>query len=174
VNITRLEAFYRSGDVKRLHTVATVNEHSIAAHVYGSMIIAAELAEANELGLYSLGPILFTLLYHDAPEVDTGDVPAPVKRANPTMSTTLGALETAFYGRHDLVMPSLSALGEQIVKASDTLDLCFNCLRERRLGNRTAPIETVFRNALSYLDEYNDLGGVMTLTSHLRQEWIDV
>lgn len=176
MNIERLELFYRSGDVKRLHTVATVNEHTIASHVYGSQLLAAELCAAAGLGFGTLGPVLFTLLYHDAPEVATGDVPAPVKRANPGLNMILESLETEFYTNHEVEMPALSYLGLGIVKASDTLDLCFNCLRERRLGNRTAAIETVFNNAMGYLDSLIDaeVAGVQVLKAYLAKEWADV
>lgn len=170
MNIERLETFYESGDVCRLHTVATVNEHTIASHVYGAQIVAVELCMAAAMP-DAVGPVLFTLLYHDAPEVDTGDVPAPVKRSSRDIDAALDIMEIAFYKEHGLVMPMLTDTQRWIVKAADTLDLCFNALRERRLGNKSRRIAVVFRNAMRYLDELTHVAGVPELVLYLRKEW---
>jgi 5'-deoxynucleotidase YfbR-like HD superfamily hydrolase len=168
-NLKRMEALYEAGDLVRLHTVRTVEQHTIARHVYGSMVVAMELCELNGV---APGPVLQALLYHDAPEVDTGDIPAPVKRASPDMSALLDRMEEVFVAEHSLPIPMLGDLEGFIVKTADTLDLVWTCLRERRLGNKTQRLSLMFIRALSYLETArHEIKGVSSMCEHLSYEW---
>jgi 5'-deoxynucleotidase len=73
--------FLRAGHVKRWHIVNTVTQQSIAEHSYLVAIIAMHIhrwvqpagdVEPMETGIYAL--------FHDAPEIRTGDIPTPAKR----------------------------------------------------------------------------------------------
>jgi len=164
----KVSTLYRSGRVKRLHKVQTVNEHSIAQHVYGSLIIGVELCEGSRVPV-SKEKVMTSLLYHDAAEVDTGDVPAPVKRRSQAISDALMLMEQEFDLEHRIFV-ELTDAEQKIVKASDALDLAFNCLHEREMGNRTRQIEEVFNTALEYALETN-VHGVEYFLNLLRTSW---
>lgn len=175
---TRLESLYAAGDVKRCHTVQTLRTYTIAEHVYGSMLIARELVALNqnhaaaEYGLsISLKDVLEALLLHDAPEYATGDIPAPVKRADDAISKALDRLEAKYYAHHAITVPQLNPVERDIVRVSDTLDLGMFLLRERRLGNRNPHLTTILKNVLAYTYEQRHLVGVNEFRSYLHHEF---
>lgn len=163
--LTRTVVLYEAGRVKRLHAKSTVAEHTVAAHVYGSLVIAVELAALNSV---RLDRVMLTLLYHDAAEVATGDIPAPVKRENPELAQWLRELEQAWESRVGLTPPGdLTELECALVKACDTLDLAFNVLYEKMMGNSSPWVHLVFTNCLRYLEEQSHVQGVADFKSHL-------
>ncbi len=168
----RIQELYQAGEVKRLHTVPTHRQQSIAEHVYGSLLLAMELCASVGMGDKERAEVLVTLLYHDAPEVATGDIPAPVKREDPAIKAALDTLEERFYNRLSIALPSLAAAQRSIVHASDTLDLAFTCLRERGLGNRNPRLYTVFNNCMWYLVEHDQIiPAVAALRERCWKEW---
>jgi len=169
--IARLVTLYEAGGVRRMHTLPVREPQSVAAHTYGAMIIAAELCRANRVGE---GPVFRSLLYHDAPEVATGDVPAHVKREAPGVREAYDRLEAQFYDVWDIPRTVLGEKEALIAKSADTLELLFAMLHEKRTGNRHGRIYEVFNRALSYLREAEkELEGVSQLTRYLTKEWAD-
>jgi 5'-deoxynucleotidase YfbR-like HD superfamily hydrolase len=166
--VDRLEILYTSGAVHRLHTVPTNRSQDVAQHVYGSLLIGTELCVLNSVEIHR---VLLNLLYHDAAEVDTGDVPAPVKRARPDLAYALRQAEHDFEHRIGAQMPTLNPIEHDIVKASDTLDLMFKCVQERRMGNGTGRLRIVMQNVSIYIRDQFHIKGVREITTHLEQEW---
>lgn len=164
----RVEVLREAGEIKRLHTLETFGHHTVARHTFGAQLIAAELCRENQL---SRGPVLYALLLHDTPEIDTGDVPAPTKRASPDIRAALSAMEDAFYDLHEIEFPVLSDLEMAVVKAADTLDLAFAALGEMRRGNTNPRMKMVFRNCMSYLTEQTHVAGVPEFMKYLREEF---
>lgn len=161
----------RSGLVRRLHTVPVVRGQTVGEHVYGSLIIAEYLFHKNPEMAYDTKMMIFrTLLYHDAAEVETGDVPAPAKRRYPGLHMQLLAAEMLFDSRHGLEV-GLSARDMLFVKACDLLDLGFTCVLEASLGNRTREINEVYFNVLDYLKDCLEVPGVVELMDELRRCW---
>ncbi len=89
-------------------------------------------------------------LFHDAPEIITGDLPTPVKYFSPSIRGEYARVEEA--AREKLLsmlpedlrgdyVPLLSEGGEEekelwsLVKAADKLSALIKCLQERRAGN---------------------------------------
>lgn len=178
--LRRLGLLYDAGQVTRLHTVPTQRRHTIAEHVYGSLLIATELVALNHLTAaeqvttLDYATVVRALLVHDAPELETGDVPAPVKRVSPTVDEELAKLEQLFYLRADLSTPQLNELERDIVKASDTLDLGMTCLYERMLGNRHPTLDKVFRNVIEYTHGQLHVVGVREMREFLNERWVYV
>ena len=73
----------RGGAIKRYHTLETIGEQSVASHSWGVAMILQYL-EPN----VSKEAILRALT-HDVAELFTGDIPAPVKWANPDLVEVL-------------------------------------------------------------------------------------
>ena len=174
----RLSALYDAGEVTRLHTVPMLRPHTIAEHVYGSLLIASELVTLNvkmaaesKLNV-SRVKVMEALLIHDAPELRTGDAPAPVKRAFPAVDDAHAKMENDFYHEHDMEFPYLNELEEAIVKASDTLDLGFTIVRERRMGNCHPILKEVYDNVMLYtLMQTGKVGGVGEIRVLLAAQW---
>lgn len=176
----RVEKLYDAGGVKRMHTVPTLRPYTVAEHVYGSMLIASELYHLNHKVAASRGlsfsweRIQMSLLFHDAPEVDTGDIPAPVKRASHDIRHAVDGLEQKFYEDFEIPTVDLNEIEVDVVKTADTLDLVAYCVRERLMGNRHPMLWQVFENAQVYAREKGHLEGVNEMRTYFRQVWESV
>ncbi len=165
-----IETLHDSGRVRRLHTVPTVVEHTVGQHVFGSLVIARALCHANSVDFGRVAP---ALLLHDAAEIYTGDVPAPVKWHRPVIDKELRSIEEEFENRYNVGV-TLTPVEEMVVKAADILDLMASCLHERRMGNRTAVLTHMMSNCLTYVikSDFKDrLTGVYTLAEHYMEEF---
>ncbi len=90
-------------------------------------------------------------VYHDAPEILTGDLPTPVKYDNPAIREAYRQVETVSANKllsllpEDMeteyrrwLLPDKQAMDEElrIVKAADKLSALIKCIEEIKQGNR--------------------------------------
>lgn len=89
-------------------------------------------------------------LYHDAPEILTGDLPTPVKYKNDALRTAYKALETESARAMAQLLPAelapaaqgyltgavLSPAEQKLLKAADRLSALLKCIEESQGGNR--------------------------------------
>ena len=88
-------------------------------------------------------------LYHDAPEILTGDLPTPIKYHSRSIKTAYDevedvAVEKLLSGLPEPLRPAYKKLltaarrpeEYTLVKAADTLSAYIKCVEERRAGNR--------------------------------------
>lgn len=170
----RVVALYDAGRVKRLHTVPTLVECTVGQHVYGSLVLAVELAILNPDA--RLEAVMRALLYHDAAELHTGDVPAPTKRANRTLAMELETMELDWNYDMRLPMPAdLTVLEVLMVKACDVLDLAYTAIHESIMGNAHPRLQTVYYNCVTYLSEKEmaQVEGIRFFTDHIKDLWSD-
>lgn len=101
-------------------------------------------------------------LYHDAPEIITGDLPTPVKYHNQTLKDAYKAVEAQAAQRlleglpEDLAeafAPCFEPEGEYrlLVKAADKISALIKCVEERKMGNRD--FDTAYQSTLDALVE---------------------
>jgi 5'-deoxynucleotidase YfbR-like HD superfamily hydrolase len=166
--IPRLETLYNAGQVRRMHTVPTIAHHSIAQHVYGSLLLAVEICRAAKIDPKN---VMLALLVHDAPEVMTGDVPAPAKRRFGNLKIALDGAENFFYEKLGIEGQLLNPEERQIIKVCDCLDLMFNTLHEKRLGNNYPDIDIMMRNARKYVQENIEVPLVREIHDYLVMEY---
>ena len=160
-----LNALYRvmtSGDVKRYHTKPTIGEQSNATHCWGVAVIAVYLEPEISAKL------LLNTLLHDVGEIDTGDIPATVKWANPDLKKKLDAIEDKLAVSLE-IEHKITDKERVILKQADMFELLFFCLKQRRLGNRY--LNSAFGNGIEKLaeGELNDRG--KELLSDLLQKY---
>lgn len=118
-------------------------------------------------------------IFHDAPEILTGDLPTPIKYYNPTIRTAYQEVERMAEDRllaylPDDLRPDYKALLHQetaeneellpLVKAADKLSALIKCVEERAMGNaeflraeqtiRTAIAELHLPEADCFVEEF--------------------
>jgi 5'-deoxynucleotidase len=98
-------------------------------------------------GTVDPGAVAAAALYHDAPEIFTGDLPTPVKYQNPEIQTAYKKVEAGAAFRLLSMLPDrlqasyASFLCESdpeitlLVKAADKLSAYVKCLEELKAGN---------------------------------------
>ena len=139
--------------IKRWGLMHTTYPESIQEHSHRVAVIAHTLATIrNRLfgGRVDPARAAVLALYHDASEVLTGDLPAPVKYFNPDIRGAYREIETAANQRLLAMVPDalredyralfVAAAGDrdawELVKAADKLCAYLKCVEEVAAGNR--------------------------------------
>jgi len=127
----------------------TVSEN-IAEHSHSVAMIAHAIAVigVRQFGqTYNPSDITVLAVYHDAGEVITGDLPTPVKYANPNLhraykeledsaaDTLLAMLPEELKADFDSVLKPQDSKEIMIVKAADKLSAYIKCIEEIKSGN---------------------------------------
>ncbi len=94
------------------------------------------------------GRVAAAALYHDAPEILTGDLPTPVKYFNPAIRSAYAGVEDVAAGKllsmlPEELRPAYAPLltepdgeTEELVRAADKLAAYLKCVEETSAGNR--------------------------------------
>ncbi len=142
--IARLKYIGRWG-LMRSAVPENVQEHShmVAVLAHALAVIRREVFG----GTIDPGQVAAAALYHDAPEIFTGDLPTPVKYANPEIRSAYQAIEDDAAQRLLSTLPPAlrPAFGplltesdpevRALVKAADKLSAYLKCLEELKAGN---------------------------------------
>lgn len=119
------------------------HSHMVAVLAHALAIIRRDRFD----GTVDPGRVAAVALYHDAPEIFTGDLPTPVKYANPLIREAYKAVEDSAADRllatlPEELRPAFSPFlhetdGEvlSLVKAADKLSAYLKCLEELKAGN---------------------------------------
>ncbi len=139
--------------IRRWSLMHSARPENLAEHTTDTAILAHTLALiAQEVTGTPVRPevVAVAALYHDAPEILTGDIPTPVKYKNDRILSACRALEAE---SEELLLNQLPpalrpamagyitgrALSEaeaRIVKAADRISALIKCLEEVQAGNR--------------------------------------
>ena len=124
----------------------TVSEHSHEVAVLAHVL--ALLTNAHYGGHVDVERCVLLAVYHDVPEILTGDMPTPVKYANPAIREAYKQVEANACRRllstlpenlqeefQPLLQPDKSE-ELRIVKAADKLSALIKCVEELSQGNR--------------------------------------
>ena len=148
------------------------HSHMVAVLAHALAVIRNEKfggsADPNKCAVYAL--------YHDAPEILTGDLPTPVKYYNPEIKEAYKEVESVSADKLTALLPPefrpiyAPLLREEsdpethaLVKAADKLSAYIKCLEELHAGNREFTLaESQIRKAL----EESDLPEVAYFMTH--------
>lgn len=119
-----------AGHVRRYHTLQTIGHQTVAEHSYFLTMILLELTQGQ-----ASCRLIKAALFHDLPEVITGDIPATAKWKSPCLVTELKAMEDEFEDEHDLFV-ALTDEEKLLLKFADMSELVLYSLDQLRLGNR--------------------------------------
>ena len=143
--IARMKYIGRWG-LMRSTVPENIQEHS---HMVSVLAHALAVIRRDKFGeTVDPGHVAAVALYHDAPEIFTGDLPTPVKYANPAIRDAYKAVEQSAADRLVAMLPDemRPAFGQllsetdpevlALVKAADKLSAHLKCLEELKAGNR--------------------------------------
>ena len=123
---------------------------NIAEHSHQVAVLAHALALIRNRyfgGCVDAGTVAAAALYHDAPEILTGDMPTPIKYYNPAIRDAykqvervaedklLGMLPGELQPDYDKLLRPADEEVEQLVKAADKLSAWIKCIEELKAGN---------------------------------------
>lgn len=168
--------------INRWGLMRNTRNETICEHSLDTAILAHALAVLrNRRFGGNVNPEKAALLaiFHDAPEILTGDLPTPIKYYNPTIRTAYQEVERMAENRllaylPDDLRPDYKALLHQetaeneellpLVKAADKLSALIKCVEERAMGNaeflraeqtiRTAIAELHLPEADCFVEEF--------------------
>ena len=123
-----------------------IAEHSLETAIITHLL--CELRNRRFGGSVDVSKAVLTAVYHDVPEIITGDLPTPVKYYDPEIKSAYKRVEEAAAEKledslpEDL-RPAYSPLLREsadpeiaaLVKAADKLSALIKCIEERRSGN---------------------------------------
>ena len=123
---------------------------NIAEHSHQVAMLAHALALIRNKhfgGQVDAGAVAAAALYHDAPEILTGDMPTPIKYYNPAIrdaykqveqvacNKLLGMLPQELQSAYDELLRPVDEEVEQLIKAADKLSAWIKCIEELKAGN---------------------------------------
>ncbi|MBE6778373.1 MAG: 5'-deoxynucleotidase [Ruminococcaceae bacterium] len=155
----------RMKNIHRWALMRNTRPENLSEHSYEVAVLAhalAVLTNKHYNGHVDASHCALLALYHDTPEIITGDMPTPVKYHNPAIRDAYRQVEASACERllsmlpadlRDEYSPLLSGTGdpmeEQIVKAADKLSALIKCVEELAQGNREfASARTSTENAI--------------------------
>ena len=123
---------------------------NIQEHSHQVAVLAHALAVIRNRcfgGCVDEGAVAVAALYHDAPEILTGDLPTPIKYYNPQIRDSykqvehvaedklLRMLPRELQGDYEEVLRPSDEQVQELVKAADKLSAHIKCLEELKAGN---------------------------------------
>ena len=125
--VTEATLYRDAADVKRYHCKRTLREQTVGQHTFGVLMLLRVVwpgARPN---------VIWAAMKHDLPELFTGDVPAPIKRADPILAERLNAIERELEPLHEHF--GLTEFEELLLKWADRMELVLWCIEEHKMGN---------------------------------------
>lgn len=151
---------------------------NIQEHSHQVAVLAHALAVIRNKyfgGHVDAGQVAVAALYHDAPEILTGDLPTPIKYYNPAIRDAYKQVETVAEEKLLAMLPeelrpvydaALRPEGEDVkalVKAADKLSAHIKCVEEVKAGNNE--FRKAAEQTLRALQEY-DMPELNYFTEH--------
>lgn len=130
--VKRVLRLREAGHVERCHTLPHHDRYSVATHCYNMAALISALHPDPSANLYR------AIVYHDAHERWTGDIPGALKYLRPDLAATLDhekeRIDALVGYEHHLV--ALSPDDRKWLKAVDRIEFYLWCEDQLALGNR--------------------------------------
>ena len=142
---------FRMRYIARWALMRNTRTENVEEHSYEVAVLAHALAVVGqEIFHKDVNPdrVATAALFHDAPEIITGDLPTPIKYFNPAIKSAYDQVEAVAQDKLLGMLPSelteaytplLRVEDPQVrcyIKAADKLAAWLKCLEERKAGNR--------------------------------------
>ena len=141
---------FRMRYIARWALMRNTRTENVEEHSYEVAVLAHALAAiGREVFHKDIDPdkAATAALFHDAPEIITGDMPTPIKYYNPELKTAYRQVESVAQDKLlSMLPPELAAVYEPLVresdenvrryvKAADKLSAYIKCVEEEKAGN---------------------------------------
>ncbi len=146
MNLQRLMLMRSAARVQRMHVVSTHHRQTVGEHTFGVLAILFEIVDTHPSE-----ELIKAVLYHDAPEAMTGDVPAPTKGRHPDLKAALVKAEAMIEATHDIAI-ELTRYEKDVLACCDLMELAMYAIEEVDMGNKT--MASVMRNCMKALVRY--------------------
>lgn len=164
--VRRAWALRQAGQVQRCHTLRHVGEYSIAEHTYQALSLLLTFRPQSSPALIK------ALLWHDAPELWLGDLPAPAHWNLPPLSRVYKEAELFLYDRLGVHNELLDKEEHLWLRFCDSLEFWLWCEEQRRRGNNEAPIIQAHGRSFTHIEAMLDAASKDELdTKELRYIW---
>ena len=142
---------FRMRYIARWALMRNTRTENVEEHSYEVAVLAHALAVVGQEVFHKdVNPdrVATAALFHDAPEIITGDLPTPIKYFNPAIKSAYDQVEAVAQDKllgmlpHELTeayAPLLRVEDPKVrcyIKAADKLAAWLKCLEERKAGNR--------------------------------------
>jgi 5'-deoxynucleotidase len=104
----------RTSHVKRWTIINTTKEQNLAEHQYNVTVIAMRLF-INDVGEEPSARFMATAMFHDAPEIRTGDIPTPGKAHIRAAVHRVTGVRDVFDDMNEGTMPSIPFIGGAVL-----------------------------------------------------------
>lgn len=174
--------------IERWALMRSARRENLSEHSLDVAVIAHALAVIGNVRYgknYNPERAAILGLYHDAPEIITGDMPTPVKHGSEEMKAAYRVVEKEAVERlllglpedlrntyRDLLLPDTVSASEKdkalhkLVKAADKLSALLKCLEEERAGN--TEFVTAKKSTEESLERIRNAGDFPELEDFLR------
>lgn len=138
--------------ISRWALMRNTRDESVHEHSFDVAVLAHALAELHNRrfgGRVNVEKCVLQAMYHDAPEIFTGDMPTPVKYDNDDIRRAYQQVERLSAEKllamlpddlqevyRPLLLPDETSEEARIVKAADKLSALLKCVEELGQGNR--------------------------------------
>ena len=143
--------FSRMKNINRWSLMRNSTNESLSQHSLEVAAISHALAVIGNKRLgksYDASKAALLGMYHDMPEIITGDMPTPVKYYNKDIRRCFGEIEKAAQSAlletlpedlrseyEELLIPDESTELYRLVKAADKISALIKCIEEKKTGN---------------------------------------
>jgi len=127
--VFQIKTAREASTTRRCHILPHHGDHTIGQHTYGAVTLLLILMPHPSMALVR------ALMFHDTAERWLGDMPATAKAAFPGLGAIYEEAERAVLKKLDMV-PPLTPVEEEWLKAVDTLDLYLWAREQMRMGNQ--------------------------------------
>lgn len=161
----------RMKNINRWGLMRNTRQENLCEHSFETAVIAHALAVLRSTrfgGNADPGRAAALALFHDAPEIITGDMPTPVKYFSPKIRSAYREVESVARERllsflpedlRGLYRPLLGETAEpgdaellKLVHAADKISAVIKCVEEKRMGNTEfCQAETALRDSVREL-----------------------
>ena len=157
---------FRMRYIARWALMRNTRTENVEEHSYEAAVLAHALAViGRDVFHKEIDPdkAAVAALFHDAPEIITGDMPTPIKYYNPEIKTAYGQVEAVAQDKLlSMLPPELAPAYEPLVresdleirryvKAADKLSAYIKCVEELKAGN--AEFKKAAEQTLAALEE---------------------
>jgi 5'-deoxynucleotidase YfbR-like HD superfamily hydrolase len=146
----QLEFFQAGSEVKRYHTVTTIQQETVGHHSHGVAMILMILMDDN-----CPGYLLAEALLHDLAEHQTGDIPSPAK-IKYGIGEQVSDLEERLLRGTNFCRPNIADYERRMLKLADIAQGAMFCAREISLGN--SKMRVIFDRYISYAENLMLMG----------------